>query len=118
MPSHLTVELWRPAPGQTIKTDSPTQGDTQEKVPLLGSPTNDLLYCPNLTTAFYEWKTNTLSTGHGAVAVGKIPFNSTTSLTAHNTSRENRHDARLFFYLFPPFQHGIVTPRLARRLCH
>jgi len=39
----LTVELWRPAPDQTIKTDSPTQGDTQEKAPLLGSPTNDLL---------------------------------------------------------------------------
>jgi len=39
----LTVELWRPAPDQTIKTNSPTQGDTQEKVPLLGSPTNDLL---------------------------------------------------------------------------
>jgi hypothetical protein len=42
----LTVELWRPAPDQTIKTDSPTQGDTQEKVPLLGSPTNDLLAGP------------------------------------------------------------------------
>jgi hypothetical protein len=41
--SRPTVELWRPAPGQTIKTYSPTQGDTQEKVPLLGSPTNDLL---------------------------------------------------------------------------
>ena len=70
--THLTVELWRPAPDQTIKTDSPTQGDTQEKVPLLGSPTNDLLYCPNLTTVFYEWKTNALSTGHGAVVADKV----------------------------------------------
>jgi len=45
--NQLTVELWRPAPGETIKTNSPTQGNTQEKVPLLGSPTNDLLAGPN-----------------------------------------------------------------------
>jgi hypothetical protein len=35
--------MCRPAPGQTIKTDSPTQGNTQEKTPHLGSATMPLL---------------------------------------------------------------------------
>jgi hypothetical protein len=39
----LTSGMWRPAPDQTIKTDSPTQAYTQEKVLLLGSPTMPLL---------------------------------------------------------------------------
>jgi hypothetical protein len=41
--SNLTPGMCRPAPDQTIKTYSPTQGDTQEKAPHLGSATMPLL---------------------------------------------------------------------------
>jgi len=110
--------MCRPAPDQTIKTDSPTQGDTQEKVPLLGSPTNDLLYCPNLTTVFYEWKTNTLSTGHGAVVAGKFLLNFITILPAYNQRRKEGTMPIRFLCLFASLQHAIAIPRLARLLCH
>ena len=85
--------MWRPAPGETIKTDSPTQDSTHKKARLLGSPTNDLLYCPNLTVATDEWKPDIVPTRHGAVAVGKFPLNSSTTSPAHNTSPKSRHDA-------------------------
>jgi len=96
--------MWRPAPGQTIKIDSPTQGDTQEKVPHLGSPTMPLLYCPNLTTAIDEWKTDVEPTRHGAVFAGKFASNSSTTSPAHNLAEKSRHDACSFllsFYLAP-----------------
>jgi hypothetical protein len=112
--SQLTVELWRPAPDQTIKTNSPTQGDTQEKVPLLGSPTNDLLCCPHLTTAICKCKTNVLSTRHGAVVAGKVLSNSSTTLPAHNLTEKSRHDSLSFLYLSRSLQHAIASPRLAR----
>ena len=97
----LTVELWRPAPGQTIKTYSPTQDDTQDKAPLLGSPTMPLLYCPNLTTTIDEWKNDVEPTRHGAVVAGKFAPNSNTTLPAHNPSQKSRHDACSFLFSFP-----------------
>jgi len=77
-----------------------------------------LLYCPHLTTGTPEWKTNVLSTGHGAVVVGKTSLNSNTTLPADNLAEKSRHDACLFFYLFIPLQHAIVIPRLARSWGH
>jgi len=44
--SQLTPGMCRPAPGQTIKTNSPTQDDTHNKEPLLGSATMPLLAGP------------------------------------------------------------------------
>ena len=101
-----------------MKTYSPTQGDTQEKVPLLGSATMPLLYCPNLTTATDEWKNDVEPTRHGAIFEGKFLPNFSTTLPAHNLAGKSRHDACLFLFSSPSLQHAIVIPRLACRVGH
>jgi hypothetical protein len=110
--------MWRPAPGQIIKTNSPTQGDTHQKVPLLGSPTMPLLYCPNLATTIDEWKNDVEPTRHGAVVAGKfVPYSSTT-LPAHNLAEKSRHDACLVLLSFPLAPARDCDPVLARCLGH